>query len=172
MFIVCLLTQHLSLQNSRSSTKSMIEELQYRLDQSEKEKSSMSAELQLVRDSMSDLQIQCQRYLESKRDIKSTLNETQQREKEIRGHAQELENSLSSERESWQKERTEWEQFQNDLLTTVRVANDFKMEAHTELKRILIEKRALEAQLEKFCKGPGVKIVGILRMLVFGFSHW
>lgn len=50
----------------------------------------------------------------------------------------------------------EWQQFQADLLTTVRVANDFKTEANEEMKKLLIENKNLrdktriqEAQLEK-----------------------
>lgn len=50
----------------------------------------------------------------------------------------------------------EWEKFQNDLLTSVRVANDFKSEAQQELQKMIMESkthrervRQLEAQIDK-----------------------
>lgn len=57
----------------------------------------------------------------------------------------------------------EWQKFQNDLLTSVRVANDFKTEAQQELQKIILENktyrervRLLEGQVEKL-KGKPIK---------------
>ena len=51
---------------------------------------------------------------------------------------------------------SEWDQFQSDLLMTVRVANDFKTEAQQEKEKLVQENkslrdkvRSLEAQIEK-----------------------
>lgn len=56
--------------------------------------------------------------------------------------------------ESFQNE--EWERFQNDLLTSVRVANDFKTEAQQNVQKLILENKAereriklLEAQIDK-----------------------
>lgn len=64
----------------------------------------------------------------------------------------------------------EWQKFQNDLLTSVRVANDFKTEAQQELQKIILENktyrervRLLEGQVEKL-KGKHIKCS--LRVLV------
>lgn len=53
-------------------------------------------------------------------------------------------------------QNAEWEKFQSDLLTSVRVANDFKTEAQQKLEQIIIEnktfrerERQLQAELEK-----------------------
>lgn len=50
----------------------------------------------------------------------------------------------------------EWERFQNDLLTSVRVANDFKTEAQQNVQKLILENKAereriklLEAQIDK-----------------------
>lgn len=50
----------------------------------------------------------------------------------------------------------EWEKFQNDLLTSVRVANDFKTEAQQNVQKLILENKAereriklLEAQIDK-----------------------
>lgn len=130
------------------------------MDQLKDERLSVSTELQLVRDSLAELQAQCQRHLEDKRELKAALNEAQRRERDIQSRQYELEHALTEERKLRQEEITEWEQFQTDLLMTVRVANDFKTEAQSELERVVMENkaqrdklRALEAQLDKLNKG-------------------
>lgn len=66
---------------------------------------------------------------------------------------------LESEIAARQLENEEWEQFQQDLLVSVRVANDFKTEAqlaHEQLaldNKLLRDKiRGMETQIEKFNK--------------------
>lgn len=120
------------------------------------ERVAVNAELQLVRDSLAELQSQCQRHLEDKREMKTVLSELQRREREAQGRQLELECALAEQRKLRQEENAEWQQFQNDLLMTVRVANDFKTEAQSELERVELENkaqrdklRALEAQLDK-----------------------
>lgn len=141
---------------ARNNAKSAIEDMEYRLNQLKDERVSLNAELQLVRDSLSELQSQCQRHLEDKREMKAVLSELQRREREAQARHYELECALAEERKLRQEESTEWEQFQTDLLMTVRVANDFKTEAQSELERVVMENkaqrdklRALEAQLDK-----------------------
>ncbi|XP_076652306.1 uncharacterized protein LOC143358769 isoform X2 [Halictus rubicundus] len=144
---------------ARNNAKSAIDDLEYRLDQLKDERLSVSTELQLVRDSLAELQAQCQRHLEDKRELKAALNEAQRREREAQSRQYELERALAEERKLRQEEVVEWEQFQTDLLMTVRVANDFKTEAQSELERVVMENkaqrdklRALEAQLDKLNK--------------------
>ncbi|KAK2584412.1 hypothetical protein KPH14_006794 [Odynerus spinipes] len=145
---------------ARNNAKSAIDDLEYRLNQLKDERLSVSTELQLVRDSLAELQTQCQRHLEDKRELKAALSEAQRREREAQTHQYELERALAEERRLRQEESAEWEQFQTDLLMTVRVANDFKTEAQSELERVVLENktqrdklRTLEAQLDKLNKG-------------------
>nr|XP_034185052.1 cytospin-A-like isoform X2 [Osmia lignaria] len=145
---------------ARNNAKSAIDDLEYRLNQLKDERLSVSTELQLVRDSLAELQAQCQRHLEDKRELKAALNEAQRKEREAQTHQYELERALDDERKLRQEEIAEWEQFQTDLLMTVRVANDFKTEAQSELERVVMENKAqrdklrsLEAQLDKLNKG-------------------
>lgn len=150
----------MKFQVARNNAKSAVDDLEYRLNQLRNERLSVGTELQLVRDSLSELQEQCQRHLEDKRELKATLSETQRKEREIQTRLYELERALTEERKLRQDESAEWEQFQTDLLMTVRVANDFKTEAQSELERVIMENktqrdklRVLEAQLEKLNKG-------------------
>ncbi|KZC11391.1 Cytospin-A [Dufourea novaeangliae] len=62
---------------ARNNAKSAIDDLEYRLNQLKDERLSVSTELQLVRDSLAELQAQCQRHLEDKRELKAALNEAQ-----------------------------------------------------------------------------------------------
>ncbi|XP_063988838.1 cytospin-A-like isoform X4 [Diachasmimorpha longicaudata] len=147
---------------TRNNAKSAIDDLEYRLSQLKEERLSVNTELQLVRDSLAELQAQCQRHLEDKRELKAALSEAQRREREAQLRQYELERTLNDEKKLRQSESAEWEQFQNDLLMTVRVANDFKTEAQLELERVVMENktlrdrlRALEGQVEKLNKGPG-----------------
>ncbi|XP_015116978.1 cytospin-A isoform X3 [Diachasma alloeum] len=144
---------------TRNNAKSAIDDLEYRLSQLKEERLSVNTELQLVRDSLAELQAQCQRHLEDKRELKAALSEAQRREREAQLRQYELERSLNEEKKLRQSESAEWEQFQNDLLMTVRVANDFKTEAQSELERVVMENktlrdrlRALEGQVEKLNK--------------------
>ncbi|XP_033211830.1 cytospin-A isoform X1 [Belonocnema kinseyi] len=146
---------------ARNNSKSVVEDLEYRLTQVKEERLSVNTELQLVRDSLSELQAQCQRHLEDKRELKAALSELQRRERDAQNRQYDIERALAEERKLRQEESTEWAQFQNDLLMTVRVANDFKTEAQSELERVVMENkaqrdklRALEAQLDKL-NDPG-----------------
>lgn len=149
-----------AFQVARNNAKSAIDDLEYRLNQLKDERLSVATELQLVRDSLAELQAQCQRHLEDKRELKAALNESQRRERDAQSRTYELDRALAEERKLRQEEVAEWEQFQTDLLMTVRVANDFKTEAQSELERVVMENkaqrdklRALEAQLDKLNKG-------------------
>jgi hypothetical protein len=60
---------------------------------------------------------------------------------------------------------SEWDQFQSDLLMTVRVANDFKTEAQQEKEKLILENRnlrdklrSLEAQIEKLKGRPALSL--------------
>jgi len=70
----------------------------------------------------------------------------------------------------------EWQQFQSDLLMTVRVANDFKTEAQHELEKLVLENktlrdknRSLESQVEKL-KGMYLLLNSKLTCLKDDFS--
>lgn len=70
----------------------------------------------------------------------------------------------------------EWEKFQNDLLTSVRVANDFKTEAQQDLQRMILENKSLrekERQLKSEIEKLKGKVLFIKRRFVKCnlFSH-
>lgn len=71
-------------------------------------------------------------------------------------------------------QNAEWEQFQNDLLMTVRVANDFKTEAQQELQNLVLENkaqrdkvRALESQIEKIKAQQGTVVLSLSLIYIY-----
>lgn len=62
----------------------------------------------------------------------------------------------------------EWEQFQSDLLMTVRVANDLKTEAQTQSEMLIAENKELKEKV-KVLEVQVDKLKGILIKLIFIF---
>lgn len=98
------------------------------------------------------LQVQSKCLIEDKAQLECHLTEIQ---RQLLDKSDRLEKEASTRR----LENEEWEQFQQDLLISVRVANDFKTEAqqaHEQLaldNKLLREKiRGMEAQIEKLNK--------------------
>lgn len=104
-------------------------------------------------------QVQSKCLSEDKTQLESLLSQTQCHldviESQLNEKSEKLENEIIVRRQ----ENEEWEQFQQDLLISVRVANDFKTEAqlaHEQLaldNKLLREKiRGMETQIEKLNK--------------------
>lgn len=97
--------------------------------------------------------------MEDKAQLETLLSETQRHLGDTERLLTDKEEKLENEIRIRKQENEEWEQFQSDLLMTVRVANDFKTEAqhaHEQLaldNKLLRDKiRALELQIEKLNK--------------------
>ncbi|KAJ9594516.1 hypothetical protein L9F63_014053, partial [Diploptera punctata] len=140
----------------RNNAKSAVSDLEYQCSVVRQEKQQLATDLQVLQESVSELQVQCQCHLEDKRQLKAVLSETQRHLGEVERRLAEQEQALAEEKRLRQEESSEWDQFQSDLLMTVRVANDFKTEAQQELEKLVMENknlrdklRSVEAQLEK-----------------------
>lgn len=106
---------------------------------------------------MFQVQIKC--LSEDKVQLESLLSQTQCHLDLIERQLNEKSEKLESEITVRRQENEEWERFQQDLLISVRVANDFKTEAqlaHEQLaldNKLLREKiRSMESQIEKLNK--------------------
>lgn len=65
----------------------------------------------------------------------------------------------------------EWEQFQSDLLMTVRVANDFKTEAQHDLERLTQENTVLRDRLKQLGQDLE-KAKGMILCTTLKFTMW
>ncbi|PNF37018.1 hypothetical protein B7P43_G08061 [Cryptotermes secundus] len=140
----------------RNNAKSAVSDLEYQCSMVLQEKQQLTGELQVLQETVAELQVQCQCHLEDKRQLKAVLSETQRHLGDVEHRLAEQEQALANEKRLRSKECTEWDQFQSDLLMTVRVANDFKTEAQQELEKLVLENkslrdklRGLEAQIDK-----------------------
>lgn len=88
-----------------------------------------------------------QRATEERARAATLLTECQQRAAAAEQRAREARVTLEQERRARRDEADEWQRFQQDLLMTVRVANDFKTEAQQELQQLVIENKQLRDRL-------------------------
>ncbi|CAH1985860.1 unnamed protein product [Acanthoscelides obtectus] len=149
-----------------------IKTLEYTLDARYAEHKQLDQELMQARDQCNGKQIEINRLndlldnaktkvqnqcqLEDKRQLSAVLSETQRNLNETERKSLNLERELEDLKRLRAEENEEWEKFQSDLLTSVRVANDFKTEAQQELQRMIMEnktyrerERQLRAEIEK-----------------------
>ncbi|KPM02552.1 cytospin-A-like protein [Sarcoptes scabiei] len=92
-------------------------------------------------------EIRAQKNLEEKREIRNLLEEKDRKLIDLDLELSSKCKKLSELEDKRSMEHSEWKQFQQDLLTTVRVANDFKQEVQIEFKKLQNEKCMLEERL-------------------------
>ncbi|XP_066144391.1 rootletin-like isoform X2 [Euwallacea fornicatus] len=145
---------------TRNNAKSTQSDLEYKCEKLTSEKTSLGDQLQQFQEAVNELQVQTQCHIEDKRQLSAVLSETQRNLSETERKNLTLESEIQELKKLRSEENDEWEKFQNDLLTSVRVANDFKTEAQQELQKIILENktyrervRLLEGQLEKLKGG-------------------
>ncbi|XP_064105920.1 cytospin-A-like isoform X4 [Macrobrachium nipponense] len=134
---------------SRNNAKSQREDADWKTSQLEKERHHLEEEMDMLRNTVEDLKLACQHHLEDKRDLKANLSEAQKKLNETLDKLGEKDRAFSEERSQFNKQVEEWEQFQSDLLMTVRVANDFKTEAQHDLERLTQENTMLRERLKQ-----------------------
>ncbi|XP_013099891.1 cytospin-A [Stomoxys calcitrans] len=151
------LTEELKV--SKNNSKCALSHLEYRLDQVQQEKDKLSAEHQQLCESTSELQVQCKCHLEDKNQLQSLLSETQKHLADVERKLNDTQQQLEDLQQLRKQEAEEWQQFQSDLLMTVRVANDFKTEALSAREQLVLDNktqkekiRMLEQQIEKLNK--------------------
>ncbi|XP_044764313.1 cytospin-A-like isoform X4 [Coccinella septempunctata] len=140
----------------RNNARTIQSDLEYKYEKLASEKSALTEQLHKFQDIINELQVQAQCQEEDKRNLSDVLAETQRNLSESERKIAMLENELADVKKLRKEENEEWEKFQNDLLTSVRVANDFKTEAQQDLQKMIMENkehrdkvRLLEAQLDK-----------------------
>ncbi|XP_032582571.1 cytospin-A isoform X2 [Drosophila sechellia] len=140
----------------KNNAKCAVSHLEYRLEQLQRDKDKIAGEWQALEERVAELQVQCKCHQEDKAQLQSLLAETQRHLGDVQLKLGEAECRLDQETQLRRKEAEEWQQFQADLLMTVRVANDFKTEALSAREQLVLDNktqkekiRLLEQQLEK-----------------------
>ncbi|XP_050420492.1 cytospin-A [Adelges cooleyi] len=132
-----------------NNAKSALIDLQWQRDKWHEEVAALTAELKIAKEAEAETQMLCQKYVDEKRQLADVLSETQMCLANVR-------KALEEEKVEMQYERKEWYQFKEDLLTTVRVANDYKEIVEKDMEQIISENKrlrekvkSLEDQLDK-----------------------
>lgn len=107
------------------------------------------SEIQKLESAVMEAEVKCQRHLEEKKTLKTSLGDLQRQLNDERNRSKDLEKELQDTRDKFSVKQLEWKTFQDDLLTTVRVANDLKTEAQEKVERILIKNKKLSERISE-----------------------
>ncbi|EFX79572.1 hypothetical protein DAPPUDRAFT_304455 [Daphnia pulex] len=131
----------------RQKSKEEVADLEYKVEQLLAKKQSLIVETSTLHSAVAELESSCRRHLEDKREMRTTAADQQVKLADALARRDELERLSSDERAKWEAQQEEWQQFQKDLLTTVRVANDFKLETLAKMEKVMEENRVLHEKL-------------------------
>ncbi|KAL7744806.1 hypothetical protein ACLKA6_007100 [Drosophila palustris] len=144
---------------AKNNAKCAVSHLEFRLEQLQRDKDKLAGDCQTLEERVAELQVQCKCHQEDKAQLQQLLSETQRHLGDVQLQLSDSESRLDKETQLRKREADEWQQFQADLLMTVRVANDFKTEALSAREQLLLDNktqkekiRLLEQQLEKLTK--------------------
>ncbi|XP_076330743.1 cytospin-A-like [Tachypleus tridentatus] len=132
----------------KNNAKKEVSDLKYKIEQLEVEKVAVQKRLEYLDDALHQAELKCQHHLEDKRDLRANVSELQKSLSEVQNQLQDLKKNLDETEKKYNIETEEWKQFQDDLLTTVRVANDFKTEAQLEVERLESDNKFLKEKTE------------------------
>lgn len=135
------------VRTTKQKCKEEVADLEYKVEQLLAKKQSLLVETSTLHAAVAELESACRRHLEDKREMRSAAAEQQVKLTDAIARRDELDRILTEERAKWEAQQEEWQQFQKDLLTTVRVANDFKLETLANMEKVMEENRALREQL-------------------------
>ncbi|XP_062714511.1 cytospin-A isoform X4 [Aedes albopictus] len=143
----------------RNNAKCVISDLEYKHENIKQEKVKIASDCQQLQENVSELQVQNKCLNEDKAQLEALLSETQRHLGDTERLLAEKTDELNQEINLRRQESEEWDRFQSDLLMTVRVANDFKTEAHNAREQLALDNKALreririmEQQVEKLNK--------------------
>ncbi|KAH7958485.1 hypothetical protein HPB49_001990 [Dermacentor silvarum] len=126
------------VQEETQATHAQVSALEQRVEQLEAEKAQLSEEAEA----------RCQRLLEEKRQLRASLAEMSNSLADNSALLGAARRDLDDLHSQHLLEAEDWKRFEADLLTTVRVANDFKTEAQQEVERLQCDNQQLQEKLE------------------------
>ncbi|XP_055549529.1 cytospin-A-like isoform X4 [Wyeomyia smithii] len=131
----------------RNNAKCVISDLEYKHETIKQEKVKIVSDYQQLQENVSELQVQNKCLTEDKAQLEALLSETQRHLGDTERLLAEKTDELNQEISLRRQESDEWERFQSDLLMTVRVANDFKTEAHNAREQLALDNKALRERI-------------------------
>ena len=116
-------------------------------DSSDECKQTLRQEVLRLEQTVQETELKCQKYLEDKKKLKSNVNHLKKQLVDVKTKLS-LANLKCEESVKKLTEATaEWKAFQQDLLTTVKVANDLKIEAQESVERLTVKNKKLNERI-------------------------
>lgn len=131
----------------KNNSRSSVSTLEFKLEKLELEKTENQTENETLREHIDQLQQDCDRYLNEKKEYLKELQEVKGKLKELQAQKSSLEIEHIELKGKYSEECEEWKQFQKDLQTAVLVANDFRVETQDDMEHLQQE----NAQLKEKC---------------------
>jgi len=128
----------------------------------------------LLEDAKIEAELRVQRHLEDKRELKTIIGDKERQLNELDLKLADKQLELIELKQKLNAEQEEWKRFQDDLLTTVRVANDFKQETLVSCEKLIAENKTLKdkvANLEVFRFNLSLESNSTFHFLIESFSH-
>ncbi|KAL3857678.1 hypothetical protein ACJMK2_012320 [Sinanodonta woodiana] len=135
---------------SKNNAKSQMSDMEYRIELAEKERYDAQKVVDHHREHIEQLEQDCDRYLEEKRELACRISELQEEVKASAQFKQALEKELLELRGRYEEDTEEWTQFQKDLQVAVVIANNLRIETEEEMEKIKTEYILLEEKCIKY----------------------
>lgn len=135
-----------------------------RIEQLEKAQSEYRNQVQMLEAAVRQSEAECADHRQQQAQLRTSLSELRNQLRLKTEQCERAEQQLAYEREAFDSQQKQWQTFQNDLLTTVRVANDLKSEAEQQSEQLRAHNRNLceqVAQLESELHSLKVQQPGI-----------
>lgn len=125
----------------------------------DEEKRILQSEITRLEQTVQETELKCQKYFEEKKRLKSNINHLKKQLVDVKTKLNIANVRCEESAKKLTEATSEWKAFQQDLLTTVKVANDLKIEAQENVERLTVKNKKLneripilEAEIEKLRK--------------------
>ncbi|XP_074598891.1 uncharacterized protein LOC141853440 isoform X2 [Brevipalpus obovatus] len=125
----------------------LVDDLQNKVKLLEEEKNEYYKQLELLEEAIRQMEVKCQRFLEERKELRSSIEDLQRKLKEANQKIKEATLEVEETKTKFSEKEKEWKLFQDDLLTTVRVANDLKTASQIDAEVLLSKNKQLHEKI-------------------------
>ena len=113
----------------------------------DEEKRILQSEITRLEQTVQETELKCQKYLEEKKRLKSNINHLKKQLVDVKTKLNIANVRCEESAKRLTEATSEWKAFQQDLLTTVKVANDLKIEAQENVERLTVKNKKLNERI-------------------------
>lgn len=139
-----MLSKEEELRVSRNNSKTQLSDMEYKIEKIKKEKYDIQQEKDALREHVDQLEQDCDRYLDEKKNFAARIQELQGDISVMRQLKEVAEIELQDTKLKHSAELEEWKQFQKDLQVAVVIANEFRSETQTDVEKLKSDNTSLQ----------------------------